>query len=292
MTDHAKGLMYTLIGMVLILPDTVFLRIISAEPMVSAFWRSLFAGSFILTVILLTQGTEPFRAVLRTGWPALIYILIISTTAPAIVMAVHYTSVANVVFIFATIPIFAVIFGKVFLGEAIKTRMILTIMAVFSGLGVIAFGSSTSELSSWKGDLWAIYIAVAFAAALTAVRRVKDTSMVPALPFAYIGAACLLFIFVEPFTSFTTEWPLFLTHGSLIAAGACFLAIGPRYISASEVALIILLESALAPVLVWVVAGEYPGHWALIGGTIVIMAMIISNLYELLRLRRTSVESH
>ena len=285
MTDHLKGLLITTLGIILILPDTLFVRIITAEAMVTAFWRCLFAGCLILIVILITQGVSPFKAIFRAGLPTLIYIVIIGSTAPALVLAVRNTSVANVVFIFACMPIFAVIFSKIFLGEAIKTRMILTMIAVFIGLGIIAYGSSSTQVSSWKGDIWALYISMAYAGGLTAVRRVKEISMIPALPIAYIGVAILLFFFIEPLPALSTEWSLFLSHGGLIASGSCLLAIGPRYISAAEVSLVVLMESALAPILVWYVVGEDPGHWAIIGGAIVIIAMIISNGFELMRSR-------
>ena len=62
-----------------------------------------------------------------------------------------------------------------------------------------------------------------------------------------------------------------------IALGTCLLAIGPRFISAPEVALLILLESVLAPLLVWLIIGEDPGQWALFGGFIVLLALLISN---------------
>ena len=291
MNDHLKGLLLTTLGIFLVLPDTLFVRIISAEAMITAFWRCIFSGGIILIFILLTQGLSPFRAVFRAGWPAAIYTLIIATTTPAIVLAVRNTSVANVVFIFACMPIFAVIFSRIFLAEAIKTRMILTMLAVFIGLGVIAYGSQSSEISSWKGDLWALYISISYAAGLTAVRRVKDTSMVPTLPMAYLGTAFLLLFFIDPLPALSAEWPLFISHGGFIAAGSCLIAIGPRYISAAEVSLVILLESALAPVLVWFVVGENPGKLAIIGGAIVILAMVTSNVYELLRSRKKQTDS-
>ena len=67
--------------------------------MVTAFWRGLIAGCLVFVILLTFQGTRGFRAVLATGWPGLIYAVLIGTTAPAFVLAVTQTSVANVVFI-------------------------------------------------------------------------------------------------------------------------------------------------------------------------------------------------
>jgi len=283
--DHLKGLAITMLGVLLVVPDSLFVRLIEAEPMVTAFWRGLTAGLFVLAVLLAFQGLRGFRAVLGTGRPGLIYTVLIGTTAPAFVLAVTNTSVANVVFIFASMPVFAAVFSRLFLGEPIRLRMVVTMAAVILGLAIIAYGSGESQLASWKGDIWALYVSAAFAAALTAVRSVRATSMIPAIPFAYIGAALVVAPFVAPFEAFETQWLLFLGHGAFIGAASCLLAIGPRYISAAEVSLLILLESVLAPALVWVVVGEDPGGWALAGGAVVVGALLISNLYLLAKQR-------
>ncbi len=281
MGEHMKGLIITTLGVLLVVPDSLFVRLIDAQPMVTAFWRSLTGGVFVLLVLLSMRGLQDYRAVLRTGWPGLIYTLLIATTAPAFVLAVTNTSVANVVFIFASMPVFAAAFSRFFLGETVSLRMVVTMFAVILGLTIIAYGSGSTQIASWKGDIWAVYVSVAFAAALTAVRTVKATSMIPAIPIAYIGAAIVIGIFVSPVEAFETQWPLFLGHGVFIGAASCLLALGPRYISSTEVSLLILLESVLAPVLVWAVIGENPGSWAVVGGAVVIGALLVSNLYAL-----------
>ena len=281
MNDHLKGLIITTLGVLLVVPDSLFVRLIEAEPMVTAFWRGLIAGCLVLVILIAVQGMRGFRTVFATGWPGLIYTVLIGTTAPAFVLAVTQTSVANVVFIFASMPVFAAAFSRIFLSEPIRVRMVLTMAAVIFGLGVIAYGSGESEVASWKGDIWAVYVSAVFAAALTAVRKVKATSMIPAIPFAYIGVACVLGPFVSPIEAFAPQWPLFLAHGAFIGAASCLLALGPRYIGSAEVSLLVLLESVLAPILVWVVVGENPGPWALAGGAIVISALVVSNVVNM-----------
>lgn len=286
MNNHLKGLLITTLGVLFVVPDSLFVRLIEAEPMTTAFWRGMTSGLIILVVLLAVQGTRGFGAVLRTGWSGVIYIVLIGSTAPGFVLAVTQTSVANVVFIFASIPIFAAILSRVFLGEPISRQMVLTMTVVMLGLGIIAYGSGESEIASWKGDLWALYVSMAYAAALTAVRKVRDISMIPAIPIASIGAALVIWPLSDPLPAFAGQWPLFMGHGAFIAVATCFLTLGPRYISSAEVSLLILLESVLAPILVWIVVGEDPGPWALIGGAVVIGALFVSNLIALGRRRR------
>lgn len=283
MNTHLKGLIITTLGVLFVVPDSLFVRLIDAEPLVTAFWRGITAGTMILIGILMLQGTTAIRASLSTGWPGVIYMVLMGSTAPGFVLAVTQTSVANVVFIFASMPVFAALFGWVFLGEGIGRRMVLTMLGVFVGLGILAYGSHENEIASWKGDLWALYVSAAYAGALTAVRRLKDISMIPAIPLSYIGAAIVLLPFVSPMIPVATQWHLLLLHGGFIAIATCFLTLGPRYISSAEVSLLILLESVLAPLLVWAVIGEDPGRWALVGGAVVIGVLLLSNMVLLRR---------
>lgn len=279
MNSHLKGILITALGVLIVTPDSLFVRLIDGDPLVTGFWRGLIAGLVVFIAVLLFQGPRAFSVVFRSGKPGLIYMVLVASTAPAFALAVTNTSVANVVFILAATPIFAAIYSRIFLGEPIERRMVLTLIVVVIGLGVITIGSSESEIASWKGDLWAVYIAAAFAAALTAVRKIKDVSMVPAVPFAYIGAALVLLLFTSPFEAFAANWPLYLGHGVMIGAASCLLTLGPRYITSAEVSLLVLLESVLAPILVWWVLGEDPGTLAIAGGAMVIVALLVSNYF-------------
>ncbi|MDM8168396.1 DMT family transporter [Roseovarius sp.] len=285
MNEHLKGLIITTLGVLFVVPDSLYVRLIDAEPMVTAFWRGMSAGGIILLGLLAVQGTKGFGQVLRSGWPGVIYMVLIGYTAPGFVLAVTHTSVANVVFIFASMPIFSAIFARVFLGEPISRRVVMTMLAVMAGLAIIAYGSGENEVAHWSGDLYALSVCIAYSGALTAVRGLKDISMIPAIPLAYIGAALLIWPFIEPGPPVEAQWHLFLGHGAFIAVATCFLTLGPRYISSPEVSLLILLESVLAPLLVWAIVGEDPGRWAMIGGAVVIGALLASNFVALRRRR-------
>ena len=281
MNDHIKGLLITVFGVLFVVPDALFVRLIAADPITTAFWRGLTSGTIILLVILAVQGLKGFRAVLQTGWPGAVYIGLMASTAPGFVLAVTLTSVANVVFIFASIPLFAALFSRVFLGEPIRRRILWTMAAVLPGLGLIAYGSGRSTIASWQGDVMALYVSIAYAAALTMVRKLKATPMIPAIPIAYIGAAFVLLPWATPLAAIEVQYPLYIGHGTFIATATCLLTLGPRYISSAEVTLLILLESVLAPILVWAIIGEYPGIWALTGGAMVISAVFVSNMIAL-----------
>lgn len=287
MGDYQKGIIITFFGVLFVTPDSLFVRLISSDALAIAFWRSFAAGLLILVALITFTGFKNIRSLFLMGKLGWLYCFLIGSTSPAFVCAVENTSVANVVFIFAAMPIFAALFSYFMLGETIPRRVKKTIISVSLGLIVIAYGSNENETSNWIGDLFALYVCVSYAVALTLIRKLKSISMLPAIPIAYLGSAIILFFFTDPFVGFEGNAYLYFLHGVFIAIGTCFLAIGPRYISSPEASLLILLEAILAPLLVWVILYEYPGIWSLVGGTIIVLTLSISNLYSFSKVKRS-----
>lgn len=281
-TDQAKGLLFTTLGALAIVPDSLFVRLIAADALVIAFWRALFVGLAITLWTGLRDGRAPFDAVLRAGWKSWAYMVCVGASGALFVLAVSLTSVANVVFIIASMPVFAAGFSWLLMGEPISRRMALTIVAVVPGLAIIAYGSGETAGASLLGDLLALLVSAVYALGLTLVRHVKAVSMVPAVGLSYLAVAGLLAIWLGGGLAMTApQIGLSVGHAAFITASAVFMAIGPRFIPSAEVALLLLLESVLAPLLVWAVMGENPGVWTLTGGAVVLGALALSNLAAL-----------
>ncbi len=287
MSDHVKGLLITTLGVLFVTPDSLFVRVIGGDAITVSFFRGLTSGLIVFLGTLAILGVKGFRDVAATGWRGALYAILLGLSGPAFVLAVTLTSIANVVFIIATMPVFASVFSRIFLKEPISTRMSLTMFATMIGLAVIAWGSTESTDANWRGDLAALFVSVCYAALMTVARRLKAVSMVPAIPVAYLAGAFCLWPFATPADVIPAQLGWVLAHGAFIAVSTCLLALGPRYITSAEVALLILLESVLAPILAWALLGENPGIWAVIGGTIVIGALILSNLVALRRQIKT-----
>ncbi|MFT6089887.1 DMT family transporter [Sulfitobacter sp.] len=286
MNDQARGILITLVGILCVVPDSLFVRLIDAAPLTIAFWRLALAGGLICCWILLTKGVGPFRAVLKTGRYGAIYMVGTGASGVLFVLAISLTSVANVVFILASLPVFAAVYSRIFLAEPISPRMLFTIAAVAVGIAIIAYGSGETAHASLTGDLLALAVSALFAAGLTAARHAKAISMVPGVGMAYLIVAVLIAPFAHPLAMPADQAPLVLSHGAFIMVSSICLALGPRYITSAEVGLLVLLESVLAPLLVWAVIGEDPGGYALIGGAVVIAALFASNVISLTRRKR------
>ena len=286
MSDQLRGLIITFFGVLFVVPDSLFVRLIDGDALTIAFWRLLLAGGGTALWLLVVRGGAPFGALWRTGRYGAIYVVGVGISGVLFVVAVSLTSVANVVFIIASLPVFAAIFSKLFLNEPFSPRMMATCAAVLPGLVVIAYGSGETEGASIEGDLLALGVSAFFAAALTAARRVRTTSMVPGVAVGYLLGALAVLPFASPLSVPVGQAPLVVAHAGFILASSVLLAQGPRYITSAEVGLLVLLESVLAPLLAWAVINENPGAYAVAGGMIVIGALFVSNIVALRRERQ------
>ena len=289
MTNYKKGLLITVVGVLFVTPDSLFVRLIDSDAMTIAFWRSTISGALIICFLLITEGLSCFKNILIMGKLGWIYCFLIGSTSPAFVIAVNNTSVANVVFIFSAIPAFAAILSWMFLREYISKKIRWTIFFVILGLTVISYGSAENEVSHWSGNAVALYISFAYAAGLTILRRLKNISMIPAIPIGYLGSALIIWPSINPLTSIDDAYGLYIAHGFCIAVATACLSLGPRYLSSPEVSLLILLEAVFAPLLVWAVISEDPGHWTLLGGAIVIGSIFLSNMQAFVRPRKKNL---
>lgn len=288
--DHVKGLLVTALGVLFIVPDSLMVRLIATDGATVAFWKSLLVALVTGLAILFWQGPRAYRDTFAAGWPVWIYALCSGASGALFVIAVAHTSIANVVFIIAAMPIVSALFSRIALGERLSKRTEITMAVVPVGIALIAFGSGETEGASLTGDLIALGVVCVFSLGLTAARSVRPVSVVPAIPVGMAIWALLLLPFADPTSVPADDWIWVLLHGGFfITLSTALMAIGPRYLPSAEVALLLLIESVLAPILAWAVVGENPGLYALIGGAIVIATLAVSNLVALMKGRRVTV---
>ncbi|WP_350333596.1 DMT family transporter [Coralliovum pocilloporae] len=285
MTDQAKGVLITALGVLAIVPDTLFIRLIDADILTIVFWRAFLAAISVTFGICLFYRKDTIVIIRGMGLAGFTYAFFMGMGTISFVSAVQITSVANAVFIVSISPVFAALISRIFLGEQISMRMVWTIAGALVGVCLIAVESIRGGSSHIGGDLLALLTAFSMAAAFVVARAAKHISMIPAAAMAY----CITSLMVAPFASVSAmdgaDWLWAVLMGCFfVPIGASLLAIGPRYITAAEVSLLLLLEAILAPLLIWAVLGEQPGLLTILGGALIISVLAMSNL---LALRRT-----
>lgn len=281
MTMHTKGLLLTTLGILIISPDSLLIRLIGMDVWSTSAWRgALQAIGLFIVLAVIYRGRLPavFRSI---GWFGLLIAAVTAVTNAAFVAGIKFTSVANALVILASVPFHAAVLSWLFLGERVALRTWIAILAGLSGISVIVWDGIGG--GSMLGNMAALTAAVLLATQLTMMRRRREINMVPAVAIGgVIFAAMSISIrgLPEMPDEMQTLWILIMGFAVTTPATA-LLALGPRYISSPEVGLIVLLETVLGPFWVWLVIYETPSRWTLLGGGMVVTTLLVHSLLSL-----------
>ncbi len=292
-----RGFWITLAGALVLCPDTLLVRLIDTDAWTLTFWRGLLMGSALFVFFALYQGRGWPARIRQVGWPGLGAALLFGANAVCFVVALEYTTVANTLLIVATSPLFAAALSWIFLGERVSLRTGLAILSCGIGIALIFSGSlfGGERSGSLWGDLSALGTAVGMAGGFVVVRRHRQVNMIPAMAlgslFAGAFALPLALATATPFGLDATQFGLTLVMGLVLLPVAFgLITIGPRYIPAPEVGLMMLLETVLGPLIVWAAIGEEASVEALIGGAVVVCTLAVHALLGLRMARRQALQ--
>jgi drug/metabolite transporter (DMT)-like permease len=239
--------------------------------------RALFAVLGLLVFVAVAERGRVVRAFRAIGRGGLFVTALLAVSSGAFILALNYTSVANVLFMQALAPVLAAVFGT-FVGEPVARRTWLAMAVAIVGVGLMVGGPSHPSAA---GLSLSLLMAVSFAGTIVVTRHLREVSMAPATCLSQ----ALVFLFAAPFASTDSVGgrDLALLAGlgiGQIGLGLIFLTIGARLIPAAEVALITLLEIVLGPLWVWIALSERPSTTTLAGGAIVLAAVVIQAVGE------------
>ncbi len=278
-SDHLYGTLLTALGVLVLTPDGLLVRLISAEAWTLLFWRGLLFGTAILGFYFLRYGSGAIFRFRNIGWLGLQASLLFTLSTLFFVQALHHTSVANTLVLIATAPFFAALLSRIFLKEKISRSTLLAILVSCGGIAFIFKGGLSSD--HLMGDMFALASALSIASQITTVRRSRSVDMVPSLGFSGILVALIALIFAETLSVSSTDMGLLLILGFIVLPIAFgLITIGPRYIPAAEVSLLMLLETFLGPLWVWLAIGEEPSFETLIGGGLVLTTLAVHTIYN------------
>jgi drug/metabolite transporter (DMT)-like permease len=169
--------------------------------------------------------------------------------------------------------VLAAILARVALGEAISARTAIAMGVALVGVGLMIGGPGGG---GGLGDLVSLLMALSFAVAIVISRHRRDVSMAPATCLAQVILVVAFLPFASPSAVPGDDVLALVALGAgQIGLGLVFLTIGARLIPAAQVGLISLLEVVLGPIWVWMAIEERPTTATLVGGAVVIAAVLI-----------------
>jgi drug/metabolite transporter (DMT)-like permease len=274
---HTQGLLITALGVLVVSPDGLLTRLVETDHWTMIFWRALFLsfGTLIICGFRHVNSVgKQFRALKGTG---LALICTYSFGTVSFVIAITHTSVANTLIILSTTPLFAALISRIFLAEVIKPRTMVAIGIVAVGMFVISGGASDNQLF---GDFMAMAGSFSMACSFNLIRRFPKLPVFPAISVSGLLTACLALPFASPFTITQADLGYLMIMGLyVLPLGSAMLFIGPRYIPASEVGLLILLESIFGTFWVYLVLKEVPVLTTIIGGAIILTTLAMNAVW-------------
>jgi drug/metabolite transporter (DMT)-like permease len=270
--QHRRGRIYVALAAVAWSTAGLFQRELSAGIGTQLAGRAAFAVVGVFAFVAIAERGAVLRAFRAIGRDGLVVAGLMAVSSGAFIVALNYTTVANVLFMQALAPVLAAVLGT-FVGEPVARRTWVAMTVAVLGVGLMVGGPDHPSVA---GVSISLLMSVSFAAVIVITRHRRDVSMAPATCLSQLLVLLFAAPFADPGEIGGRDLLLLAALGiGQIGLGLIFLSLGARLIPAAEVALITLLEIVLGPLWVWIALSERPGAATLTGGAIVLAAVLI-----------------
>ena len=266
----------------------LIVRHVDAESWTIVFWRGAFAALTLLVYLGVRDGRNMLALFRGLGWGGLGVAVCFGTASLSFVIALQHTSVAIILFVQSAAPLVAGVLAWLWLGERMTWVKVAAMLIALVGVGI-----AVSDQGDADGDVLGIALSVVimicFALATVLVRRFSHVRMTPATCLSALWLVAVGGTMGSPASVEGTELVLLFLFGACqLGIGFILFTTGARLIPAGEAILLSLLETVLGPIWVWVwpTLHEYPGDYALIGGALVIAAVIWNTVAEMGQAKR------
>lgn len=271
------------------------------------FWRSAFTAISLLVILPVWRAADrsagqtesvPGQGTLHRHWGVLptsrafwVSGVCWGVMFTAFMLALTFTSVANVLVVMAAGPLFTALVARVFIGQRLPLRTWTAIVAAGAGI-VYMYGSQmwlaftdpgANASGLVLGSLFALCVPVAGAINWTVVQRSQQhgesIDLVPSVLLGAMLSSVATVPLALPFAATGSDIAWLAALGLVQLAIPCTLAVVcARSLKAPEVSLLALLEVIFGIVWAWLWANETPGREVLLGGSVVIGALLTNEL--------------
>lgn len=284
MTDRARGILLVLTATLSWASEPLWVRKTGAHEWQILFWSGTLMAVAMFVWLVREHGRNLVRAVRDTGRPGILAATTLTLAYSGYILSLTRTSVANTAVLLATAPLIAALLGRIFLGEHLRRRTLLAMVAAFGGVVVMVSDSLGSV--QLVGDLIALATGACFAVNIIALRSAplrdgQPVDMMPSNAMAGIAIAIVALFLDRPFAVAPSDMPYLLMIGLVaMGLGTWLFTRGVRHLQAAEAGLLCLGESVVAPLLAWAVISEVPETRSVIGAAIILTALVYDTLPE------------
>ncbi len=278
MNNHLKGLLIAFLGVLMLTPDPVLVRLADADTFTILFWRGIFFALGVLIILYATYRKNTFKELKNIGRPGIWIGLLSGIGGVTFIAAIQFTSIAKVLVIISTAPMVVAIISWAIINERPKLFTWISMLIIVTGIYIVMKGD-TGTLNLMGSSLAVIsIIAGGFSFALT--RKYSNVNMVPAM---IVNALVVSFVGLAFSSSFYLPFDSLIyviAGGILLAIAFSLITLAPRFIPASEVAMFMPLGTIFGILSAWLVINEQPSSSSLLGGSIVVITLFFHAWYS------------
>ena len=288
-SDRSRAL-----GIVLIVASTVFFALAGiftslarSDPLTIAGWRGL-VGAFLITLYVVWRARrDGARPVFRLGWRGWLLSLVGAVSSVFFIASFKFTYVANVAVIYATVPFMAAPIEWPLLGEPPRARTMATAFASLLGVAIIMSGGLAA--GHLFGDLLALLMTVGCAVYLVMIRAFRDTPVLWAAAVSALMVFATSFVVADPLAVAPSDLAVIGAFGVSFAAAVILWTEGAMRLPAAEAGLLGATEVPLAVAFAWLILGQSTPAASLLGGAVVLAAVLAHAGSDLAALTRRRV---
>ncbi|MDC3174119.1 DMT family transporter [Candidatus Pelagibacter sp.] len=280
LSSQYKGSLLAFIAVMLITPDSIFIRLSNIETWGMLFYRGAIPFVVVLIGLIFFYKKNLFKALVGIGYPGIFYILSFSICNITFIISIQNTNVANTLVMIAMAPMISAILGSIFLKEIPDSKTWIAIVITLIAVTYIFYDSM--EMGNFYGDLFGLITAFGLACNAVIARYAKNRDLVPSAVIGKLCVAIFAFFFVDTFALIGNDKIIIpLMCVMCVAIPFVLVTIAPRFIPAEEVNLFFLLETIVGPFWVWLIINEQPSIETIQGGTIIILTIAIHSFLKL-----------
>ena len=280
LSNQKKGSLLAFIAVMLITPDSIFIRLSNIETWGMLFYRGAIPFVVVLIGLIFFYKNNLLKALVGIGYPGFFYVISFSICNITFIISIQNTNVANTLVMIAMAPMLSAILGSIFLKEVPDSKTWIAIIITLIAVSYIFHDSI--EMGNFYGDLFGLITAFGLACNAVIARFAKNRDLVPSAVIGKLCVAIFAFFFVDTFSLVGTDLifvPLMCVM--CVAIPFVLVTIAPRFIPAEEVNLFFLLETIIGPFWVWLIINEQPSIETIQGGSIILLTIAIHSFLKL-----------
>jgi len=280
LSNQKKGSLLAFIAVMLITPDSIFIRLSNIETWGMLFYRGAIPFVVVLIGLIFFYKNNLLKALVGIGYPGIFYVISFSICNITFIISIQNTNVANTLVMIAMAPMLSAILGSIFLKEVPDSKTWIAIIITLIAVSYIFHDSI--EMGNFYGDLFGLITAFGLACNAVIARFAKNRDLVPSAVIGKLCVAIFAFFFVDTFSLEGTDLifvPLMCVM--CVAIPFVLVTIAPRFIPAEEVNLFFLLETIIGPFWVWLIINEQPSIETIQGGSIILLTIAIHSFLKL-----------